>query len=134
MPDPKRLKEAAEWLRYAAEDLETAYLLADATPPRLRQALFSAQQCAEKALKAFLIYHDCTYPLTHNLTVLRDLCGERDPSVAIIAGPTLSLTEFAVRFRYPGVLPEELDAVDAREWLEATKRVYDCILERIRPE
>ena len=44
MPDPKRLKEEAEeWLRYSAEDLDSAELLLKADPPRLRHALFDAQ-------------------------------------------------------------------------------------------
>ncbi len=50
MLSPQRLEEAREWLRYAAEDLETAEMLARASSPKPKQALFHAQQAAEKSL------------------------------------------------------------------------------------
>lgn len=62
MPGAKRLEEALEWLRYAAEDLEVAGLLTDAPTPKTKQALFHAQQAVEKSLKAFLVLHDRQYP------------------------------------------------------------------------
>ncbi len=131
MPDPKRLEEAKEWLQYAADDLAGAELLLRAAPPRIRQALFGAQQAVEKALKAFLIWHGRSYPLTHNLTLLRDVCGEIDESLMDIVAPALALTDFAVRFRYPGALPAELDLEDARTWVEAAHRIYGVIACRV---
>ena len=65
--------ETARWLRYAEEDLITAEtLLAQAhIPPR--QACWFAQQAAEKALKAVLIFLQIDFPRTHDLNLLRNL-------------------------------------------------------------
>ena len=106
-------------------------MLAGATPPRLRQALFDAQQGVEKSLKAFLIWHDQPYPLTHNLTLLRDMCGELDASLLDIVAPALVLTDFAMRFRYPGALPQDLTVEDANVWIDAAWQVYQAIIERV---
>ena len=67
------LTETDRWLRYAEEDLITAEtLLAQAhIPPR--QACWHAQQAAEKALKAVLIFLQIDFPRTHDLNVLRNL-------------------------------------------------------------
>lgn len=131
MPDPKRLEEAREWLRYAADDLETAELLLDAAPAKIRQSLFPAQQASEKALKAFLIHNGQAYPLTHNLLLLGNLCSELDDTLRPVVEPALPLTDFAVRFRYPGPTLEEIEVSDARQWISAARDVYEAIAKRI---
>jgi hypothetical protein len=70
MPSQFRSDEAAAWLQFAADDLDTARVLLGAMPPRVRQSLFHAQQAAEKSLKAFLIWHEQPFPLTHDLARL----------------------------------------------------------------
>jgi HEPN domain-containing protein len=129
---PKPRDETWEWLRYASEDLDSAEILLNASPPHLLQALFGAQQRMEKALKAFLIGHHRPYPLSHNLGLLCDLCEEIDPSVPELADPDLVLTDFAMRFRYPGTMPEAITVEDAREWIETARRVYAAVVDRLR--
>lgn len=70
-PDHKRLKEAEDWLRYAAEDLDSAQAFFEVRPKRPRQFLFCLQQCVDKTLKAMLIGHGQRYPLTHDLDRLK---------------------------------------------------------------
>lgn len=89
MPNLKRLEEAREWLRHAGEDLEAAEILVAADRPRPRQALFHAQQAVEKSLKAFLVAHGVSYPLTHNLTLLMDLCAEIETSLLELVRPVV---------------------------------------------
>lgn len=130
MPDSKRLEEAREWLRFAAEDLEAAELLANASTPKVTQALFHAQQAAEKALKAFLVFSGRTYPLTHSLNVLADLCSKLDPTLRQVTGAALWLTQYAVRFRYPGA-EEEPGVEDARKGVEAARAVWLAVRGRV---
>ena len=59
----------------AAGDLRLAELALDATPPVIGGALYHCQQAAEKALKAFLIWRQVRYPLTHDLGELLSLCS-----------------------------------------------------------
>lgn len=130
MPDARRLSEARGWLSYAEEDLEVAELLISAPTPKVKPALFHAQQAVEKSLKAFLVLHNRTYPLTHSLNVLLDLCAEIDRTFTSTVGRALWLTQFAVRFRYPGE-EEEPTLGKAQEGVSEARAVHSSICERL---
>ena len=130
MPNLKRLEEAREWLRHASEDLEAAQVLLAADPPKLRQALFHAQQAVEKSLKAFLVAHEVPYPLTHNLTLLMDLCVAIEASLLEIIRPVVWLTQYAVRFRYPGGFAQP-SREQAPEGLASAVLVHAGLAERL---
>jgi HEPN domain-containing protein len=130
MPSQFRSEEAATWLQFAADDLDTARVLLGAMPPRVRQSLFHAQQAAEKSLKAFLIWQEQPFPLTHDLAVLLRLCVSIDSGIASGVEPALDLTQFAARFRYPG--EDEIPSLEeARQWVAAAAGVLDCVSLRI---
>ena len=130
MPSRFRSEEAAAWLQFAADDLDTARVLLGAMPSRVRQSLFHAQQAAEKSLKAFLIWHERQFPLTHDLAVLLRLCVSLDPGIATGVEPALDLTQFAARFRYPG--EDEIPSIEeAQQWVAAAAGVLDCVSIRI---
>jgi HEPN domain-containing protein len=130
MPSQFRSDEATAWLQFAADDLDTAQVLLGAMPSRVRQSLFHAQQAAEKSLKAFLIWHERQFPLTHDLAVLLRLCVSLDPGIATGVEPALDLTQFAARFRYPG--EDEIPSLEeARQWVAAAAGVLDCVSIRI---
>ena len=76
MQTADRLEDTARWLRHAEEDLTTAetFLGHPHMPPR--QSCWCAQQSAEKALKAVLIFLQIDFPRTHDLDTLRDLVPE----------------------------------------------------------
>ncbi len=74
-PNLFRLEDTRAWLRYAAEDLQVAERVLANAPPFVRHALFHSQQAAEKALKAFLTWHDHPFRKTHDLKVLGKLCA-----------------------------------------------------------
>jgi HEPN domain-containing protein len=130
MPNPKRREEAEEWLRYATEDLGAAEVLAAPDAPRPKQALFHAQQAVEKALKALLVLQDRPYPLTHNLALLVDACSGTDQQLRSELAHAVWLTQYAVRFRYPGE-PEEPDIPEATAGLADARRVVDFIRRRL---
>jgi HEPN domain-containing protein len=130
MPSQFRSDEAAVWLQFAADDLGTARVLLGAMPSRVRQSLFHAPQAAGKSLKAFLIWHERQFPLTHDLAVLLRLCVSLDPGIATGVEPALDLTQFAARFRYPG--EDEIPSLEeARQWVAAAAGVLDCVSIRI---
>lgn len=69
------VKKAKEWLRHADEDLRLArhaFKLKTSIPYKL--IAYHAQQCAEKCLKAYLVFHDIDFPFTHNISALVELC------------------------------------------------------------
>ena len=63
--DAEVVKKVVQWLGYADEDLQLArygLTLGDNAPYRL--LAYHAQQCAEKHLKAFLVYQRTDFPYT----------------------------------------------------------------------
>ena len=117
--------ETRRWLRYAGEDLRVAHQLAASPEAFPRHSCFLAQQAAEKALKAALILAGIEIPFTHDLDKLRNLLPAdwRTPT----ACPDLSaLTIWAVEARYPGDLPEVVEA-DAWEALRNADAVYQAV-------
>lgn len=60
------------WLRRARSDLELARIALEARSVLPEDACFHAQQCAEKALKAFLLQAGDDPPRTHAIDVLLD--------------------------------------------------------------
>ena len=96
------LLKVNQWVLYAEEDLRLAnhaLSLSSGCPYRL--IAYHAQQCAEKYLKAFLVFHKIDFPYTHNISRLLELCAE-----IVEWTETLSeaeeLTPFAISARYPG--------------------------------
>ncbi len=95
-----RLEDTSRWLRYAEEDLITAetFLGHPHVPPR--QSCWLAQQAAEKALKAALIFLQIDFRRTHDLVELRDMFPESCQLKKI--NPNMSnLTRWVVEARYP---------------------------------
>ena len=107
--------EAERWLTYARSDLDAAHALLRGPEHYPRQVCFLAQQSAEKALKALLVLLDIEFPYTHDLDRLRESVP---PGWRVKAEfPQLyALSIWAVEARYPGDLPEVVEA-DAREAL-----------------
>ena len=81
---------------------------------------FHAQQCAEKYLKALLIFKSKRFPKTHDLLELTRLCELAGIVIPVEENALDRLTEYAVLKRYPSESPT-LD--EAREALETAKAV-----------
>ncbi len=116
-PDPP--ESAGRWLRFAREDLHSAQTLLDNDDaPRL--VCWAAQQAAEKAVKAALVYAGIRFPKSHDIDrLLRMVPGDWNlsPDVADAAW----LSDWALESRYPGDWPDA-DTVDAQRAIaEASK-------------
>jgi len=91
-----------------------------------RYACYLAQQSAEKALKAVLIYQQIEFPYEHNLDLIRDLIPADWALKA--AHPDLSaLTHWAVAGRYPSHWPEPT-IEDARAACAQARAVLDSVV------
>ncbi len=67
-----------EWLTRAEHDLRVAEFLLTMPDPPPESIGFHAQQCAEKALKAFLTLRQVHFERRHDLNYLIDLCAPLD--------------------------------------------------------
>ncbi|MBN2131315.1 MAG: HEPN domain-containing protein [Sedimentisphaerales bacterium] len=78
-PDEQVLCKVREWLRYADDDLRFAHVGLSAhgeQPPPYHLVAYPAQQCAEKCLKAYLVYQGADFPRAHNISTLLELCSD----------------------------------------------------------
>lgn len=94
--------------------------------PYLDTAVYHCQQAAEKALKAFLTYHDVPFDKTHDLTELLDLSAQADPALDHWREVAQELTPYAVRFRYPGDVLEP-ERSEAEQALQHAQTLVDFI-------
>jgi HEPN domain-containing protein len=116
-PDQLRLEETRAWLDRARRDLRAAELLIAGEAGA--DALFHYQQAVEKALKAFLTFHQRPFRRTHDLSDLSPECLSIDETHHRVVVNAESLTQYAWGFRYPGAPYEPgVDEVD-REFQKA---------------
>lgn len=118
-------EEARQWLRYAAEDLVTAERIAASRTMPPRNACYHAQQTAEKAIKAALVFLQIPFPFRHDLDFLRDLLPT-DWRVRILHPDLASLTIWVTQARYPSSSPDATKA-DARAAIREARAVLESV-------
>lgn len=118
-------REVRKWLRYAKEDLDGAEVIARDQSAVPRHACFFAQQSAEKAIKAGLVFLRRDFPLRHDLDGLRNLLPD-DWQVRKQSLRLGTLTQWAIEARYPGDYPDATVG-DALEAVRLARAVYDFI-------
>jgi HEPN domain-containing protein len=71
---PELMKEVARWTEKAEHDFMAAEHAMKLVGEGLTDIVcFHSQQCAEKYLKALLLYQGAAFPRTHDLRLLLDL-------------------------------------------------------------
>jgi HEPN domain-containing protein len=112
---------AADWLRRAHSDL----VLAGITLPRgvlYNELCFHAQQAAEKSIKAVLVHYGVEFKRVHDIDYLMTQLPA-EVSVPPEAEEVVSLTSYAVMFRYPGDYEDVTE--EEYQWaIQAAQAVY----------
>ena len=70
--DPEHFKEVEQWIVKSQRDLAAARVLFQSQLFDI--TVYHCQQCAEKALKAYLAYQQGSLQRTHNLVILLEGC------------------------------------------------------------
>lgn len=125
MSEAEYLDDARLWLRYAREDLAAAKAGIRDRDMAPRHICWLAQQAAEKAIKAVLVYLQVDFPKTHDLDALRNLLPsgwQAKDNYQDLA----HLSQWAVQARYPGDWPEATIA-EALEALSQAQNVYELV-------
>lgn len=87
-----------DWLYCAEDDINLSFIACEISP---RNASYLAQQGAEKALKAFLIFMKTPLRRTHDLTDLLESCAEFDNEFRELYEIAEWLQPFSTKARYP---------------------------------
>jgi HEPN domain-containing protein len=86
----------------AKKDLAVAHKLSTGPDLYLGAAIFHCQQAAEKAIKAFLVFHDQRFEKTHDIEALISIAIPFEAGFSTWRVAGTRLTPFAAKFRYPG--------------------------------
>jgi HEPN domain-containing protein len=133
LPDAPILEKVRQWLAFADEDLRVARhgFSIPETPP-YRVIAYHAQQCAEKYLKAYLVFHVIDFPYTHDLQRLLALCSAQS-SWAERLSDVEELNPYATTVRYPG---EHLvvSEAKARRAVEIAERIQQVVRRALQEE
>jgi HEPN domain-containing protein len=128
-----KIKETQAWLEKAVQDLHSAKWLLS-SPDALYNAVgFHCQQAAEKTLKAFLTWQDEPFEKTHSLVALVGKCLSFDQDFQDLRQAAVTLTPYAVAFRYPGDLPE-LMLEEAEHAYILAEKVWDFLILKLPRE
>jgi HEPN domain-containing protein len=121
-----------DWMRHAENDVISARILFEYSWPRQTEiAAWHSQQCAEKALKAFLISRDIEPPKIHDLLRLLVLCRNIENDFSMLKSLCKRLTPFGSEIRYPNELAA--DEAIAEAAMEDAQRIYDFCAVKINP-
>lgn len=113
------MASAETWLRQAEADLKAA---GDSLAAGNNEwACYQAQQCAEKALKAYLYLKGRTAILTHALRQLVQDCVHFDPDFHLVLNDAKYLENFNIPTRYPNGLDADLAPAEYYDREDAEK-------------
>lgn len=124
-----RTEQTRVWLGRAMRDLSAAEKLRTPPDPDWGIACYFAQQAAEKALKAILVFLQTQYPFTHDLDEIRNgipvgwRLKEEYPNLQ-------GLSEWALKGRYPG--KEEPTEEDAQGAIDQARAIYESVRRDLR--
>lgn len=126
--ESERIAETRRWLRQAEDDLRVADLGLEAPDPRPGPICYLAQQAAEKALKAVLVFLQVDYPFTHELGPILQRVPEGWGVKAAPPADLAWLSDWSYRGRYPGDWVPPTPA-DARGAVEQARVIYGSVLD-----
>jgi len=122
------INDPLSWVERAEEDYLMARSALRRRKPFTYSACFHAQQCAEKYLKAILVSKGMAFAKVHDLLLLSSQCEKAGVLVAIEAKQLSTLSDYAVRVRYPGDDPTPDEAREAVEIAKAVRRFVRTFL------
>jgi len=126
--DPELIAETRGWIEKAQHDLRMTELALGDPHPLTDQAVFHAQQAAEKALKSFLAWHRQPFRKTHHhLEELGEQCLAIDATLRTTVDRAVPLTEYAWHYRYPSV-DADPPLAEAEEALSIARELLAAVL------
>ena len=111
------------WVERAEEDYEVARASVRRKRPLAYSTCFHAQQCAEKYLKAVLVARGAEFSRVHDLVLLQNQCENAGAVIGVDPKQLNTLTDYAVRVRYPGDDPTPEEARDAVAIAKTVRRL-----------
>ena len=124
------MQEHEVWLLYAENDLKMAKisLREDAV---ISSAFFLTQQCAEKSLKGFLIFHGKYPPKIHDLVSLLKSCEFVDFSFESLRKQVIGLNPYVMQYRYPDAFLPFPDKTTLEISIKEAEDILEFVMQRL---
>jgi HEPN domain-containing protein len=120
------IEEIRRWIEKAENDFRNAeYVMTMPENCPFDTVCYHVQQCAEKYLKAVLLYHNVDFPRTHDLVVLFNLLQKTAP-LNLFIQDVQPLNRYSIEARYPGDW-ELIDESEAKVSLEKVRVVREAV-------
>jgi HEPN domain-containing protein len=118
------------WLIKSRNDLKSSRKLIEGEDAVLDTSIYHTQQCAEKALKAYLAFKKHPVEKTHDVEYVIELCSDYNPEFENLIEDAEKLNPYSTLYRYPGVLlePEE---EDVREAIQVAEKILKFVEKEI---
>ena len=122
-----------KWMMKARSDLLSAKRLAQGKDPYLDTAIYHCQQTVEKAVKAWLVFHDQPFEKTHDLRLLTAQAAEKEPKFKQWFNIAEQVSPYATAYRYPGETLEP-SVEEFNKAFQAALKFYDFVCALLPPE
>lgn len=128
-PDRSKTGSPEDWLKRARSNLARAKL------PKLDEALwedycFDAQQAAEKALKALLLFNKIPFRFVHDIAELLTLLEQNGFELPEKIRAGAELSDYAVEARYPSPM-EPVTEQEYQEAIAASEQIVSWVIDNI---
>ena len=125
------VKKAADaWLEKAKDDL--AWTRGNIREKIWPGACFTAQQAAEKSLKAYLLSRGESGKKIHDLGSLLEICRKSEPAFEQLREACATLTDYYAATRYPDVSEfMEFSSREAQEALSFAESIFNFVESKI---
>ena len=119
-------------MNVAKKDLKASKFLSTDDDVYVEGVCFHSQQCAEKALKAFLDLNGVRYPFIHDLERLCLDCKNIDNTFSEIFNHCLILNNYSAQSRY--IDDSEVPIEEMYEAIKLAEEVYNFVKAKIKED
>lgn len=127
MVDSKRYQD---WLQRSQQDLEAAKVILDSEIELYHIVAFHAQQCVEKAYKAYLYFKGAS-SRSHDLAELNSKCRAFDQGFNEFFDSSAELDAYYIETRYPADFPLNISKKEAENCVISAKEILMFIKKKI---
>jgi HEPN domain-containing protein len=128
------VEKTKAWLMKSRNDLTLAKGALSTLLP-FDAGIYHCQQCAEKALKGFLLFNNLRFPKTHDIQSLIELAEIQEPLFTSYKPIANQLTDYATQYRYPDdlmiLMPTAQEFEDA---IQNAETIYTFVLSKLPNE
>ncbi len=129
---PEIVDEVRRWVEKAENDFRNAeYVLTMKDNCPFDTVCYHCQQCAEKYLKALLVYRGVDFARTHDLVVLFNL-AQKTGLLNLRVQDVQPLNRYSIEARYPGDW-EPIDESEAKTAFVRVRAVRDTVRSTLAP-